>query len=706
MYIRQYPHVILLLLIFLLFIPVFCFSQNNYTLKNGNLEIAINAKGELVNLTNLQTGQNYAGGHPLWRLYFDTQAEKENEVTGENNIPAITKDKNSITLQYKTLKAAHQQVNMALELNIVLEDNKVRFCSKITNDKPHTIVRELQYPLVGDCQLPDDHKLLTSAGLGTLYANPRNTIFNLGTHGGMPYWAPDQYYRQMNLRYPVNHSTNCFVFPGEQQGLYFGSHDPSFQVTGHGLRLYPDGEGAFKLLEAGFYKYPNCFAGESWESDANIIAPYSGTWHQASRIYREWVDTWWNRKEPPQWVKEMKSFQQIIFRHQYGETLFRYSDLNDRIRKVGESVDCDAVLAFGWHHAGMDNGYPDYGADPLQGGDAAWKKAIADFQNNGGKLLLYFNGKLIDVESDYYRNGEGKEVCYRDNFGSEYTESYRFKGFGTFTGYYNSRSFVTADASNPKWQKVLLGYADIALNFGVNSIFYDQLGFAESATNWDVSREFSVPNLQVIADRAIVLKMINEYIKAKNEDFALGTEFFTDATACMVDYIHVVDNPFVANSFFDWVRYTFPEVIVSDRHIYNDTDIERRVNMTLLKGLRNDICVFRCRDLIDKTPIYQAYLAKINQLKDKYSHLLLMGTYRDTEGFAIDNENVEARCFTNGNQMAVVLTQCKNASETTALHVPGYWYRESSVVGEATVAGGTKVTLSKNGLAILVFEKN
>ena len=703
---KQYQKVIHQLLVLVYFLPFSCFSQNNYTLKNKNMEIVINAKGALVGLTNVQTGQNYAGGHPLWRLYFDTKAEKEIELSAVNNIPAITQDKNAITLQFKTLKTDQKQVNMALELNIVLEDDKVRFCSKISNNEPHTIVRELHYPLVGDCQLPDDHQLLTSSGLGALFPDPKRQISQVGHRS---YMAPDQYYRQMDLLYPVyptQASTNCFIFPGKQQGLYFASHDPSFQLTGHGLRLYPDKEGKFDLLEAGLYKYPNCFSGESWESDVNIIAPYSGTWHQASKLYRTWVDTWWDRKEPPQWVKEMKSWQRIIFRHQYGETFFRYADLNNRIRKAGESVGCDAVLAFGWWNTGMDNGYPDYSTDPSQGGDAAWKKAIIDYQSNGGKLLLYFNGKLIDKESDYYRNGEGKEVCYRDNTGSEYNEAYRFRGLGTFTGYYNSRSFVTADARNPKWQKVLLDYADQALNFGANSIFYDQLGFAEAATNWDLSREFPVPNLRVIADRAKVLKMINEYVKAKNEDFALGTEFFTDATACAVDYIHYcAPDPSAPNQFVDWVRYTFPEVIVSDRHIYDDTDIERRVNNTLMKGLINDICVYRCRDLIDKTPIYQAYLAKINQIKDKYSNLLL-GAYRDTEGFSIDNENMDARCFTNGNQMAVILTQSKNASETTAINVPGYRFKESSVVGEANVSGSSKVTVGKNGLAVLIFEKN
>ena len=45
--------------------------------------------------------------------------------------------------------------------------------------------------------------------------------------------------------------------------------------------------------------------------------------------------------------------------------------------------------------------------------------------------------------------------------------------------------------------------------------------------------------------------------------------------------------------FIDWARYTFPEVPLSDRDIRDDGDIPRRVNHAVLKGLRNDIEIYR-----------------------------------------------------------------------------------------------------------------
>ena len=683
-------------------------AQNIYILKNQKVEVSIDKSGNLVSLKNLQTGFNYASGSPIWRLYFDRKGHYGNEISAKFNAPDIHQEESQININYDNLKTLDGKLNIKLSLKIVLEENLVRFCSDITNNELNTIVRELQFPLVADCRLPADHKLFVTYRGGQLFPDPKKQILEVGNNP--PYMGPSQYFRQMDVKYPYGYASNCFAFTGDTQGLYFGSHDTTFQETWHGLRLYPDNNGVFDELEAGFYKYPNCLAGQSWSCDANVIAPYSGDWHQTSKIYRKWADTWWKHQEPPVWVQKMKSWQRIIFRHQYGETFFQYADLGNRIKKVGESVGVNTVFPFGWWNSGMDNGYPDsYSVtDPEQGGDEGWKKAIADFKKDGGKVLMYFNGKLIDTESDYYKNGDGKSVCLKSNTGIDYNEAYLFKAHDTFTGSYNARSFVIGDISDPRWQKKLFEMADQTIYFGADAVFYDQLG-SYPGMNWDLSKEFPIPNISGIKDRAGVLKMIHQYIRAKDRNLAIGTEGLTDVTAQYVDFVHNL--PYYGSyNFIEWFRYTFPEVIFSDREIRDDTDIERRVNQTVLKGLRNDIEIYRCRDLIDKTPHYQEYLAKINQLKDKYCSLLLQGTYRDTEGFKIDNPKVSASCFVNGNRLAVVVTQSITDTESAILNAPGYQYIESAIVGDSkveTIPGDQqKVKIGKDGLIVLIYGKN
>jgi hypothetical protein len=682
-----------------------------FTLKNDKVEVAIDAQGSLVTLKNVRTGQDYAGGQALWRLYFDRKdGQKENEVQAQANVPDIRREGDVLEIRYASLKNKGGELRMPLKLTIKLEDGLVCFGSTVANNEPHTIIRELHYPLVGNCPLPADHKLLTTQRGGQLYPNPKGQILAAGNNP--PYMAPSQFYRQMDQKYPGHNSANCFALVGATQGLYLASYDPTFQDTWHGLRVYPDANGAFTALEFGLYKYPNTMHGQSWTCDANVIAPYSGSWHQTARLYRQWADTWWRQRPVPLWVRQMKGWQRVIFTHQYGEKFFNFADLNGRMRQAGESVGVNAVLAFGWWQAGMDNGYPDsyWVTDPAQGGDKVWAQAIADFRKQGGRLMLYFNGKLIDCESDFYRKGDGRKICYHDNTGAPYTEQYRFKGLGTFTGYYNARTFVTADTSRAEWRQLLLRMADRAIVFGVDSVFYDQLGYGEASANWDLSGEFPVPNTHLMADKAGALKTIHDYLDTKgNPDLALGTEHFTDVTAQHVDYIHNITGATGPTDFTEWIRYTFPEVILSDREIRDDTDVPRRVNHAMLKGLRSDIEIYRCRDLIDKTPIYQRHQAQVNRLKDKYADTLLLGLYRDTDGFGNDNPKVSARSFVNGDRMAVVVTQSTAPTATTRISASGYAFKEADSVGTVEISksanGNQELKVGRDGIAVLLFQK-
>ena len=683
-------------------------AQEVYTLKNQNIELSIDNNGNLVSLKNRQTGFNYASGRPIWRLYFDTKKEKDIEVLAKENKPSIKKTGDIIIITYEKLKTRNESIKFKMSLKIILEEDKVRFCSEITNNELHTIIREFQYPLVANCQIPPDHQLLTTEVGGKLYPDPKQKILSIP----FSYMGPDQHFRQMKVKYPSGVSSNCFALVGKYQGLYFGSHDPLFQDTWHGLRVYPDLNNEFNELETGIYKYPNCLSGKSWSNDANIIAPYSGDWHMTSKLYRTWVDTWWDHREEPLWVKQMNGFQRVILRHQYGETLFTYNDFATSVKQAGESVGINVAFPFGWWNSGMDNGYPDsyFITDPDQGGDDAWKKAIADYQQGGGKVILYYNGKLIDSGSKYYKKGDGKRVSFKSNTGTEMNEAYRFYGPGSFTGYYDTRTFVVADTKNSKWRSKLLEMADHAIYLGANSVFYDQLGYGETSGNWDISEEFPIPELRVIADKGQALKMAHDYIDAKDKDFAIGTEHITDVTSQYCDYVHSIFDLSNQNLFIDWFRYTFPEIILSDRNLDGDEpDIIWLVNQDVLLGLRNNLQIYRLRATIDETPVYQQHLAKINKLKDKYNKLLLLGSFRDTEGFSFDNEEIKARSYINGNQMAIVVTHKSHEANSTQISVPGYRYQESSGVGDVKVIVGTNdtqtVILGKDGIVVLVYTK-
>ena len=681
-------------------------EAKNFVLKSDKVQLSVSKKGELVEFRNLTTGHNYASGGYLWRMYYDTHDEQEIEIIGGEQSPKVKCDGKVISLEYDKLSVRGEKVDMALRLTITIEGENVRFASELKNDLAHTVVRELQYPLVRNTQLPKDHNLILAANGGSFYENPVKTI--IAKSNKIPYRTPAQIFRQLDLHYGGNASMNCFILSGEKQGLYVGSHDPLIQDTWHGLRVYADKNGAFTEPEFGLFKYPQCFAGEEWSNNSNILSPYSGTWHVAADKYGKWVRaTWWDHHQAPQWIREMKSWQRVIFKHQYGNYLYKYSDLYGRMQKAGESVDADAVFAFGWWKEGMDRGNPAYSPDDAQGGDEAWRKAIEKFKKSGQKLIMYYNGQLIDTKSEFYKSGEGSKISYKSPSGTEIADQYRFSGKGTWLAEYQAVTFVMADTRHQVWRDKLVGMIDRAHRNSANAVFFDQLGYGfQQKIPWDTSREFPVPNNRLIYDKGQTLKYLRNYIESKYEpDFGYGTEQLADYTSQWVDFVHITGIRHGKDNFSELFRYTFPEIIFTDRNIRDDTDIERRVNMTLLKGLLNDIEIYRCRGLIDETPTYQAYLAKVNAIRNKYTDCLMLGTFRDVLGFENTNQEVQAKAFVGATRMAVVVTnEFDKRALTTEIKVPGYRYAECSTLGDAKVEGA-KATLGQYGLAVLVFEK-
>lgn len=682
-------------------------------LENDLVRVDIGDRGELNALVCKATGHDWAGGAPLWRLYFDDRRggheEREVPVLGLEQTPVVTADAERIVLFYPSLTCRGKTLNVSLRLTVTLgDDGLVRFASEVSSREPHTCVRELQYPLVGDCRLPADAELMTTFLGGERFKDPVGKIAREGNEP--PYFGRTWEFRQIDYKYPSHTVANCFALLNGREGLYVGSHDGTFQDTWHGLRVYPDGPMSFTRLEVGLYKYPDVCCGGTWKNDSNVLSPYAGDWKTTSRIYRRWADTWWRRRPEPDWVKAMTGWQRIIFRHQYGVTYYTPEDVPGQVWEAGRKAGIDTLLCFGWWNSGMDNGYPDsyFQTDPELGGDAAWKGAIAEFRRKGGRFHLYFNGKLIDLESDFYRNGAGKDVCYRDNTGSVYTEQYLFKGTGTFTGYYNTRTFTPANQRSETWRSLLRKMVDRAIDFGADSVFFDQLGYCEYTSTWTTDGEFAMPDHFIIAEKAKTLKMLHDYIDANApKDFAIGTECFVDVCAQHVDYVHNLINPSKPTDFPQWMRYTFPEVPVSDREIRDDTDVAWRVNNNLLTGLRTDGETFRCQRTLDWAPLHQKRLGQVNALRRKYP--VLMGTYRDTDGFSNSNPDaLLARAFADGEQMAIVVCTAKDRPAEGVIAVDGRELLSWDGIDAPQVsrtANGAKVSLKPNALVVLSFGK-
>ena len=703
-------------------------AQADVVLENEFTRVRIDERGNMTELANKRTGWNWCGGGRLWRMYFDRRFTPKGtptaKVVEEKEIPidasvqqaTVTRDgTQSVIVNYPSLVANGEALKFSLRLTVTLEeDGQVRFRSELRNDEPHTIVRELQYPLVTDCRLPKDAELLNTHLGGKRVKNPIRRIVRPGQ--SPDYMIEDHKFRQFEiwgspLKYPSHTSANCYALLTGTEGLYVASHDPTFQDTIHIIRCWPGATGEFTIVETGLAKFPSVIAGGQWTNDTNVICPYSGNWTATARRYRAWANSWWKKRPVPAWVRKMTGWHRTIFRHQYGATYYSPADLNGRIASAGDAAGLDTMLCFGWWARGMDNGYPDsyFACDDSWASAADWKREIAAFRKSGHNFLLYFNGKLIDTESDYYKTGPGKRIALKTNTGETYVEQYRFAGTGIFTRLYNARSFASADHRHPEWQQFLRKAVDLAIDFGSSGVFFDQLGYCEPTTTWDCSGEFPIPQTRTIAAKAAALADLRDYIESKGlHDFALGTENFVDCCAQSVDYMHNLIGATGDENFTDWIRYAFPECIISDREIRDDFDIPWRVNHNLLVGLRSDVEIWRCRGLIDNAPVYQARLAEINRLRAKFP-VLIEGRFLATDGLSNTSaEEMPANVFANGNELAVVACTRRNRPAKGTVTVRGWHPVTYDGIDQQKVTfDGDKVNLDlkPNALVVIRFEK-
>ncbi|MCK5347636.1 MAG: hypothetical protein KAR20_29715, partial [Candidatus Heimdallarchaeota archaeon] len=286
---------------------------------------------------------------------------------------------------------------------------------------------------------------------------------------------------------------------------------------------------------------------------------------------------------------------------------------------------------------------------------------------------------------------------------------------------FGNKTFVTACPACEEWFETLKRCVDTAINLGVDAVFFDQLGWMSQPCH-DISHGHPVPFMAPVKAKADMLKRLQKYIKEQCPQMGLGIEWLSDLTAQHVDFVHNMNGGNRASNdwmisgekpdlqtFMDWFYYIFPEIRTTDREIRDDTDIERRVNRALLKGLRNDVEIYRCRKTIAETPHYREYLLKANRLRDKYRQLILNGQFVDNDYFELDNPEIDASCFCAGDEIAILLTQSHRESLTAILNAPNLKLINSDGLNEFKITVINDITyrveLSRHGFALLRFEK-
>lgn len=666
---------------------------------SNHIRFAVSADGARFELGFPGEAALISGDRGLFRAIAGKGNRHEAAADAPILAARVETREDQLAVVYEGVSLGGATVPLAVQLTFRIIGDCLECRASLDNPGDIT-VEEFWFPLIGlFAGLSDDPSndiLIRPDGFGRRIPNPSAHLASL--HTG--YMAPDQVHILDCGFYPGGPmSMPWFGIYGQRASLSIFSLDSSFQTTGL-LQVLDTPTG---MMSAGIARYPFVETGR-WDAPLSVVRLHRGDWHTDARFYRSWVDkAWWSQAPRPDWVNRMHGWQRIIMKHQYGEIFYRYEDLVDCF-EAGRKYGIDALLVFGWFQGGHDNGYPEYFADEELGGEQALRDAIAEVRRRGGRILLYANGHIIDVDTDFYKT-VGQRIALKTSQGSEYREHYKFSGDGTYLRHFGAKAFAAACQSTDEWREKLIEIGLRMADLGADSIFFDQMGGHVPYLCFDKSHPHPGPAFAQGPGKDRNMQEMRRRVVEPRPGLAFGTELVSDCLVRHADYVHTATygmspGPQTLPEVF---LYTFPEIILSCREIRDERDHERRMHWAFTNGWIFDVEIWRCRGDLRDAPAYGEYMQRLIALRDRWPELLMTGRFTDQDSFEPGTDLLRIKGFESADGLAVVGWNDTGEHVPFAPEVDTGWVFEEGATPFATFKPGD--SLPPQSIAVLVYRK-
>jgi len=256
-------------------------------------------------------------------------------------------------------------------------------------------------------------------------------------------------------------------------------------LTGDGLGLYlaeEDGEANQKQLtwspdqDAGTLDFSISHPVLNWgaeepvreyEPSGDLVGgPFHGDWYDAARLYRKWALTApWCAKGPihqrpdyPQWLAEAPYWS--------------IGQLGDEAGLQWEMEKHDffglptmVCHAYGyWFALHQDDRYPEHWPPKL--GSAGFKRAVAQLQAKGIRIVPYINGWLWDMDTESWRTKDARKGAIQTASGDIINH----------TSYGGGQSLVGMCPASELWRQEMLDLStELVGRYGVDGLYFDFL---------------------------------------------------------------------------------------------------------------------------------------------------------------------------------------------------------------------------------------
>lgn len=596
--------------------------------KTEQLTFGINEEGNRVLWLAEGTPMKASENGDFWRMYLDDFKWRDCPVHSAKQRGTVCETEKGLKICYDSLlDDKGRTADVTLTIQVTADKGALKFDARLENRDSRFRLNEFKLPFMDMeslCGNRGQDVLLRPLGFGEKVFNPWDMAKTTSRRSSeQRYCEPQQFEFFRRGAYPGFISMGWMGVETNGNFLYLGQHDELFRTCDLTYGVHTDRLTPSLMLEITHFPVVKC--GETEDIAPTYVALFKGDWRQGSAFYRGWADeTWWTDPKTPSWLKNMTGRQRVILRHGNGEILHTYDEVP---RIMAKALECGIPLLelYGWHSGGQDNDYPNYVADPEQGGEEGLRRAIEEVRKMGGHISLYGQGELLDTWNDYFKE-TGHKVCRKNILGDPYYQYFHYSSGGSLMRRHNCNiTHTTACQAAREWQELVCDETEKFLDKGATGVFWDMLGGCTPVVCFDESHQHGSRGDREAVWRSENVKNIHDICLKR--DCSFGIEHTIDFLSKDADYTMSCWQP-AEHTFFEMFRHTFPEIVSTSRWCDDENPCYiSALNEDFIYSLRFNISMFRDRGTLYDVPNYAEYLKKLTDLQLQYAEYLLRGKF-------------------------------------------------------------------------------
>ncbi|GGD77277.1 DUF6259 domain-containing protein [Paenibacillus nasutitermitis] len=557
----------------------------NSVIRNRYVELVFDdEQGTVTSMRNLTTEDEYIKHDVPYTLFMMNALEGleyGNKIAICPGLPSavrVNKEHGMQSLVIEYHNSADGAVQFHAEVRIELAEDSREFVWCMTldhNDPQHRIV-EVLFPCIKGISLGEsreDDVLIYPHHGGEKTLNPVSAYASEKYAG---FWRAQTIRETYGFSREINYcglaSMSWMYLYDEQNGLYVGSHDERFPVTG--LRVETGGPDD-PWMGFGFRKYVEVGTGKSWSSGPACMALTDQDWHWGAKRYRTWIDQHIEIHEHPAYLQDQYILNQCYNFKRSNEIQNRFVNIPAMFDEGKTEFGMDHMFIASWNRKGFDTDYPEFQPDMELGTPWELYEGCKYISEQGGIVTFYINARIFNVDSDFYPT-LGKRWAIRDHSGEMMKEEY------------GPLEFVVNCPSHQEWIQYLLDMSRwMVRSYGAAGIYLDQLGSADPYPCYNPHHshanigEFNTGYVQL-------LRELLPQIKQMNPDSFLMIENCGDIYGGYV-WGNLTWNGEKYDEFFDLYKYTFPEYVqvnmVNPRRGLTDEEQEHQLHWDMSRAI-------------------------------------------------------------------------------------------------------------------------